>query len=59
MCFIVSIVLFVLSYNFFISQNILLALASFLAALFFVRLMIKNILFVRNLKNKKREDSDN
>lgn len=52
MCFIMAMVGLILSYNFFMSENLLLALGSLAVALFFVYLMIKNILYVRKLKNK-------
>jgi amino acid permease len=59
MCFVIAIVALVLSYNFFIADNFLAAISSVAVSIFFIYLMIKNILFVKNLKNKKREKLDN
>ncbi|MDD2356945.1 MAG: hypothetical protein PHX13_03420 [Thiovulaceae bacterium] len=50
MCFIIAVVLVILSYNFFMANNIALAIGSFLGSGFFIFLMIKNILHVKNLK---------
>ena len=58
MCFIISVVSFMLSYNFFMTGNLLLAVGALLVGLFFVYLMINNILFVKNLKSKKRDEVD-
>ena len=57
MCFIIAIVGLILSYNFFMSGDLLLALLPLSVALFFVYLMIKNIIYVRNLKKKNKNDS--
>lgn len=54
MCFIISMVLLVLSYNFFMANNIALAIGSFLGSGFFIFLMIKNILHVKNLKKEQK-----
>lgn len=54
MCFIIAIVGLILAYNFFMAGNLLLALGSLFVSLFFVYLMIKNILFVKNLKSNKK-----
>jgi hypothetical protein len=56
MCFIVSIISAILAYNFFISDNLLLAVSSALVSLFFIYLMIKNILYVKKLKEKKNDN---
>ena len=56
MCFIVAIVGLMLSYNFFMTGDLLLAFGSLSVALFFVYLMINNILFVKKLKEKKEDD---
>ena len=34
-------------------------IGTLLVALFFIYLMINNVLFVKNLKNKKRDEVDN
>jgi len=57
MCFIISMVLLVLSYNFFMAENLLLASGSLLGAIIFMFFMIKNIQYVRNLKKKKQDDN--
>jgi hypothetical protein len=54
MCFIISIVLLVLSYNFFITNNILLAIGALTGSIIFIVLMIKNIQYVKKLKREKR-----
>ncbi len=54
MCFIISIVSLILGYNFFVSDNMLLAVGSWLVSIFFIYLMIKNILYVKKLKKKDR-----
>ncbi len=55
MCFIISIVMLVLSYNFYISENTLAALGSFAVATFFIYLMVKNTIYIKNLKKKESE----
>ena len=52
MCFIISIVLLILSYNFYMANNLTLAIGSFIGSLFFILLMVKNILHVKHLKEK-------
>ena len=54
MCFIISIVSLILGYNFFVSGNMLLAIGSWSVSMFFIYLMIKNILYVKKLKKKDR-----
>lgn len=54
MCFIISIVSFILGYNFFVSGNMLLAIGSWYVSMFFIYLMIKNILYVKKLKEKEK-----
>ncbi len=58
MCFVISIVFLALGYNFFIVNNLVAAISSLAIALFFIYLMLKNVLFVKNLKTKKREEFD-
>ncbi len=55
MCFVISIVLLVLSYSFYIKESFLASGGSFFVSLFFIYLMIKNIKYV---KDKKRDKSD-
>ncbi len=54
MCFIISIVLLILSYNFYMAHSIVLALGSLLGSVFFIILMVKNILHVKNLKKEQK-----
>ena len=54
MCFIISIVLLVLSYNFYMTDNLLLAGGSLLGSTVFIILMIKNIQYVKNLKKESK-----
>ncbi len=54
MCFIISIVLLILSYNFYMADSIVLALGSLLGSIFFIILMVKNILHVKNQKGKDK-----
>ena len=56
MCFMISILGIILAYNFFMAGELLLALGSALVALFFIYLMIRNILFVKKLKEKKDDN---
>jgi hypothetical protein len=46
----------ILAYNFYISENLLLAVISALVSLFFIYLMVKNILYVKKLKEKKHDN---
>lgn len=57
MCFIIAVVLLVLSFNFFNAGSTLLSIGSFLASLFFIVLMIRNIQQVKKLKKDKNNDS--
>lgn len=50
---ILSIVLLVLAFNFFIAHNIFLAIGSLLGSILFIVLMVKNVLHVKRLKEKK------
>ena len=52
MCFIISVVLLILSYNFYMANSLALAIGSFIGSLFFIFLMVKNILHVKRLKEK-------
>ena len=56
MCFIISIVGFILAFNFFMADELLLSSGSASVSLFFIYLMIKNILFVKKLKEKKDDN---
>jgi len=57
MCFIISIVGIILAYNFLMADKLLLSLGSVLVSIFFIYLMVKNVLFVKKLKEEKKSDS--
>lgn len=57
MCFIIAIVGLVFSFNFFVSQNYLASLGSFIVSIFFIILMVRNILHVKKLKREKENDN--
>jgi len=57
MCFIISIIMLVLAYNFFMAQNFLLAIVSVSVSCLFIYFMIKNILHVKKLKEEKKDDN--
>ena len=57
MCFIISIVGFILAYNFLMAGKLLLSVISFSVSIFFIYLMVKNILYVKKLKEEKKGDS--
>jgi len=54
MCFIISVVLFVLSFKFFSAGNLVLASVSLGVSMLFLYFMIKNILHVKKLKEGKK-----
>ena len=53
MCLVISILMLVLSFNYYNSQNYLLAGGSLIVAVFFIILMIRNIMRVKKLKEEK------
>jgi len=55
-CFIIAMLGLILAFNFYHAQELLLAVGSLLVSLFFIYLMIKNILFVKKLKEKKDDN---
>ena len=57
MCFIIAVILLVLSFKFYNAGSILLALGSLLISAFFIYLMIKNILHVKKLRESKKNDN--
>ena len=57
MCLVMAIITLVLSYNFFMAQNHLAAFVSLVVAVAFIVFMIRNILYVRNLKKEKKHDN--
>jgi hypothetical protein len=56
MCFIVSVISLAAAYSFFVHSNMLLATISVLFAMFFIYLMIKNIINVKNIKSKNNDN---
>ncbi len=58
MCFVISIVLLVLGFNFYSAGNTLAAGGSFLVSLFFIYLMIQNIRRVKKLKEEEKNDDN-
>ena len=54
MCFIIAIVGLFLAVNFFLAGEILLGVGSLVVSTFFVYLMVKNILYVKKLKEEKK-----
>ena len=57
MCFVISIVLLLASFTLFNAGNIPVAIGSLIVSLFFIFLMIRNILHVKKLKKKKKDDN--
>lgn len=57
MCFVAAIVLLVFSFSLFNAGGTLAALGSLVASLFFIFLMIRNILHVKKLKESKKDDN--
>ncbi len=58
MCFIISIVLLVLGFNFYAAGNTLAASGSFLVSVIFIYLMIQNIRRVKKLKEKEKNNDN-
>jgi hypothetical protein len=56
MCFIIAMLGFVFAYNFFMAGKMLLAIGSVVVSLFFIVLMIKNILHVKKIREKKDDN---
>ena len=56
MCLVISILMLVLSFNYYNAQNYLLASGSLIVAIFFIILMIRNIMRVKKFK-KSQYDS--
>ena len=54
MCLVLSIVMFVLSFSFFDSQNYALAGISLLISIVFIIFMIKNIIKVKKMREDKK-----
>lgn len=57
MCLVISIVMLVLSFNYYNSDNYQFATGSLMVAIFFMILMIRNILRVKKIKEEKQNDS--
>ncbi len=57
MCFVIAILGLVFAFNFFMAENYLASGGSVVISVFFIILMIKNILHVKKLKREKNNDS--
>ena len=57
MCLVISIVMLVLSFNFYNAGNTLQAIGFLVVAIFFIVLMVRNILHVKKLKKEKLNDN--
>ncbi|WP_457743960.1 hypothetical protein [Sulfurimonas sp.] len=57
MCFVISILGLFLAFNFYQAGDMLLAGGSVVVSLFFIFLMIKNILYVKKMKEDKKNDN--
>ena len=57
MCFIISILGLFFAFNFYQSGNFILSIVSLLVSIFFIALMIKNIIYVKKLKEEKKNDN--
>ena len=55
MCLVISILMFALSFNYYNSQNYLLASGSLIIAIFFIIFMIRNIIRVKKLKKRENK----
>ena len=53
MCLVISIVMLVLSYNLYLTENFLGSIGSFLTAILFIWLMLRNIQRVKKIRKKK------
>jgi len=59
MCFVISILGLFLAFNFYQAGDMLLAGGSVVVSLFFIFLMIRNILYVKKMKEEKMKDIKN
>ena len=57
MCLVISIIMLVLSFKFYNMGSILQASGLLAVAIFFTILMVRNILYMKNLKKKKQNDN--
>ena len=57
MCFVISILGLFFAFNFYQSGNFILSIVSLLVSIFFIALMIKNIIYVKKLKEEKKDDN--
>jgi len=53
MCLVLSVLMLVLSFNFYLSQNFMASIGSFLTGMLFIWLMVKNIQRVKKIKKEK------
>jgi len=59
MCFIIAIIGLVMSFNFYMAENLLASAGSFVVALVFIVLMVRNIAYVKRVKKEKETKNDN
>ena len=57
MCFVISMLGLFFAYNFYQSGDYLLSGGSVLVSVFFITLMIKNILHVKKIREEKKNDN--
>jgi len=57
MCLVISMVALFLSYTYFVSQNDIAAIGSLLVSIVFLTFMLKNILRVKKMKRKHKNDN--
>ena len=58
MCFIITMIGFILAFNFFNAGNLFLAAGSLLVSMFFIYLMIRNIIAVKKLREENKNDDN-
>jgi FtsH-binding integral membrane protein len=56
MCFVIAIVLAIFSFNAFMADNILVGFISLIVSVFFIGLMIRNILHVKKIREEKSDN---
>jgi hypothetical protein len=57
MCFVISMLGLFFAFNFFMAGEYLLSVGAVLTSVFFITLMIRNILHVKKLREEKNDDN--
>ena len=57
MCFIVAVVMSIFALNAFLTHEYLLGGSSTLIALFFIALLVRNVLYVKKMKEERKNDN--